>query len=162
MRFPKIMPMPATTSATPRKTAERCNNSQDVDLILVVGAQNSSNSTVGWSSPSCLNRKAKLIDSANDIYPKWLEGGSRIGLTGRSRAPAVLGRQVANASPISVTDHAISTDPEGRAFQPFLRTAIDRAAAAPLTAGPRASRILPCFAGQELSRPHRRYSLVTA
>jgi len=41
-----------------------------------------------------LNRKAKLIDSANDIDPKWLEGVSRIGLTAGASAPEVLVEQV--------------------------------------------------------------------
>jgi 4-hydroxy-3-methylbut-2-enyl diphosphate reductase len=67
---------------------------KDVDLILVVGSQNSSNSNRLVELAQRLDRKAKLIDSANDIDPKWLEGVTRIGLTAGASAPEVLVEQV--------------------------------------------------------------------
>jgi 4-hydroxy-3-methylbut-2-enyl diphosphate reductase len=41
-----------------------------------------------------LNIKAQLIDSAEDIDAKWLEGVNRVGLTAGASAPEVLVEQV--------------------------------------------------------------------
>src|ERR1700730_17097749 len=67
---------------------------QDVDLILVVGSQNSSNSNRLVEVAQRRGVKAELIDSANDIDPSWLEGVTRIGLTAGASAPEVLVEQV--------------------------------------------------------------------
>jgi 4-hydroxy-3-methylbut-2-en-1-yl diphosphate reductase len=65
-----------------------------VDLILVVGSQNSSNSNRLVELAERLNVRARLIDSAADIDPDWLEGVKRIGLTAGASAPEVLVEQV--------------------------------------------------------------------
>ena len=67
---------------------------KDVDLILVVGSQNSSNSNRLVELAQRLNREAQLIDSAADIDPAWLEGVNRVGLTAGASAPEVLVEQV--------------------------------------------------------------------
>ncbi|HTZ46675.1 MAG TPA: 4-hydroxy-3-methylbut-2-enyl diphosphate reductase [Verrucomicrobiae bacterium] len=67
---------------------------KDVDLILVVGSQNSSNSNRLVELAQRLNVKARLIDSAEDIDPMWLDGVRRIGLTAGASAPEVLVEQV--------------------------------------------------------------------
>ena len=67
---------------------------KDVDLILVVGSQNSSNSNRLVELAERLSVHAKLIDSANDIDPQWLDGVRRIGLTAGASAPEVLVEQV--------------------------------------------------------------------
>jgi 4-hydroxy-3-methylbut-2-enyl diphosphate reductase len=67
---------------------------KDVDLILVVGSQNSSNSNRLVELAQRLDRKARLIDSAADINPDWLEGVTRVGLTAGASAPEVLVEQV--------------------------------------------------------------------
>jgi 4-hydroxy-3-methylbut-2-enyl diphosphate reductase len=41
-----------------------------------------------------LNREAQLIDSAEDIDPRWLEGVKSVGLTAGASAPEVLVEQV--------------------------------------------------------------------
>ena len=67
---------------------------QDVDLILVVGSQNSSNSNRLVEVAERRGVKAALIDSALDIDPKWLEGVKSVGLTAGASAPEVLVEQV--------------------------------------------------------------------
>jgi 4-hydroxy-3-methylbut-2-en-1-yl diphosphate reductase len=67
---------------------------KDVDLILVVGSPNSSNSNRLVEVAQRSGVKAKLIDSAEDIDVKWLEGVKRVGLTAGASAPEVLVEQV--------------------------------------------------------------------
>ena len=67
---------------------------QDVDLILVVGSQNSSNSNRLVEVAKRRGVKAELIDSALDIDPAWLEGVKSVGLTAGASAPEVLVEQV--------------------------------------------------------------------
>ena len=66
----------------------------DVDLILVVGSPNSSNSNRLVEVANRSGVKAQLIDSALDINVRWLEGVKRVGLTAGASAPEVLVEQV--------------------------------------------------------------------
>src|ERR1700756_3381219 len=77
-KFPKIVG-PASDDicyATQNRQEAVEQVAKDVDLILVVGSQNSSNSNRLVELAQRLDRKAKLIDSANDIDPEWLPGRS--------------------------------------------------------------------------------------
>jgi 4-hydroxy-3-methylbut-2-en-1-yl diphosphate reductase len=67
---------------------------KDVDLILVVGSPNSSNSNRLVEVAQRSGVQAKLIDSAADIDVRWLEGVARVGLTAGASAPEVLVEQV--------------------------------------------------------------------
>lgn len=67
---------------------------KDVDLILVVGSPNSSNSNRLVEVAQRSGVKAQLIDSAMDIDVQWLEGVKRVGLTAGASAPEVLVEQV--------------------------------------------------------------------
>jgi 4-hydroxy-3-methylbut-2-enyl diphosphate reductase len=67
---------------------------KDVDLILVVGSPNSSNSNRLVEVAERRGVRAKLIDSASDIDMRWLQGVSRVGLTAGASAPEVLVEQV--------------------------------------------------------------------
>ena len=67
---------------------------KDVDLILVVGSPNSSNSNRLVEVAQRSGVRAQLIDSAEDIDVSWLEGVSRVGLTAGASAPEVLVEQV--------------------------------------------------------------------
>jgi 4-hydroxy-3-methylbut-2-enyl diphosphate reductase len=67
---------------------------KDVDLILVVGSPNSSNSNRLVEVAQRSGVRAQLIDSAQDIDVKWLEGVRRVGLTAGASAPEVLVEQV--------------------------------------------------------------------
>ena len=95
-RFPKIIG-PACDDicyATQNRQEAVEQVAQDVDLILVVGSPNSSNSNRLVELARRLERKARLIDSAADIDPAWLEGVTRIGLTAGASAPEILVEQV--------------------------------------------------------------------
>jgi len=67
---------------------------REVELILVVGSPNSSNSNRLVEVAKRSGVAAELIDAAKDIDPKWLEGVSRVGLTAGASAPEVLVEQV--------------------------------------------------------------------
>jgi len=95
-RFPKIIG-PASDDicyATQNRQEAVEQVAKDVDLILVVGSQNSSNSNRLVELAERLSVKAKLIDSAADIDPTWLDDVRRIGLTAGASAPEVLVEQV--------------------------------------------------------------------
>ena len=65
-----------------------------VDLVLVVGSQTSSNSNRLREVAELLGTQAHLIDNAEQIDPKWLEGVERIGITAGASAPEVLVKDV--------------------------------------------------------------------
>lgn len=67
---------------------------RDVDLVLVVGSPNSSNSNRLKEVAERQGTPAHLIDSADDIQSEWLEGKTRIGITAGASAPEVLVRAV--------------------------------------------------------------------
>ena len=67
---------------------------QDVQLILVVGSPNSSNSNRLVEVAERSGVKARLIDDASMIQPEWLEGIASVGLTAGASAPEVLVKQV--------------------------------------------------------------------
>ena len=64
------------------------------DLVLVIGAPNSSNSVRLVEVAERCGTTARLIQRASDIQPEWLEGVGTIGLTAGASAPEVLVREV--------------------------------------------------------------------
>jgi len=64
------------------------------DLILVVGSQNSSNSTRLMEISQKVGVPAYLIDSAAEIKKEWLDDKQCIGLTAGASAPEVLVEEV--------------------------------------------------------------------
>ncbi len=69
---------------------------KDVQLILVVGSPNSSNSNRLVEVAQRCGVTARLIDDASGIQMHWLEGVQSIGLTAGASAPEVLVRQVSD------------------------------------------------------------------
>ncbi len=67
---------------------------EQVDLFLVVGAKNSSNSNRLREVAEKLGTESYLIDTANDIDTQWLKNVNKIGVTAGASAPAVLVKQV--------------------------------------------------------------------
>ena len=62
----------------------------EVDLVLVVGARNSSNSNRLREVASQKGVRAHLVQDERDINPVWLEGVRRVGVTAGASAPEVL------------------------------------------------------------------------
>ena len=63
---------------------------QQCDLVLVVGSVNSSNSNRLRELAEKQGVESHLIDGAEHIDPKWLQGKQRIGVTAGASAPEVL------------------------------------------------------------------------
>ena len=65
-----------------------------VQLVLVIGAPNSSNSLRLVEVAERCGTPARLIQRADEIDPAWLEGVSALGLTAGASAPETLVREV--------------------------------------------------------------------
>jgi len=79
-----------------RQDAVRTISGQ-VDLLLVVGAKNSSNSNRLRELAEKLGTPSYLIDTFADIESQWLENVNKIGVTAGASAPAILIQQVIDA-----------------------------------------------------------------
>jgi len=95
-RFPKIVgpKKDDICYATQNRQDALKRLSDNTDIVLVVGSPNSSNSNRLREIAEKKNIPAYLIDGAEDIDPKWLEGKSRIGLTAGASAPEILVERV--------------------------------------------------------------------
>jgi len=67
------------------------------DLVLVIGAPNSSNSLRLVEVAERCGTDARLIQRGEDIDPAWLEGVGSVGLTAGASAPEALVREVIEA-----------------------------------------------------------------
>jgi 4-hydroxy-3-methylbut-2-enyl diphosphate reductase len=91
-RFPKIISPSSSDicyATQNRQTAVKVLAKQS-DLILVVGAQNSSNSNRLVEVAQSSGISAYLIDNARDIQGAWLDGCSSVGVTAGASTPEVL------------------------------------------------------------------------
>lgn len=76
-----------------RQDAVRAIASQ-VDILLVVGAKNSSNSNRLREVSEKIGTTSYLIDTADNIEISWLKNVNKIGVTAGASAPAILVKQV--------------------------------------------------------------------
>ncbi|MBR7746510.1 4-hydroxy-3-methylbut-2-enyl diphosphate reductase [Undibacterium baiyunense] len=65
-----------------------------VDLVLVVGSKNSSNSNRLREVAEKMGTTAYMVDKAEDINPQWLVDCVRVGVTAGASAPEILVNQV--------------------------------------------------------------------
>jgi 4-hydroxy-3-methylbut-2-enyl diphosphate reductase len=65
-----------------------------VDLVIVVGSPNSSNSNRLREVAQKRGTEARMVDNASEIDPAWLQGKQRIGVTAGASAPEILIKQV--------------------------------------------------------------------
>ena len=97
-RFPKIQG-PAKDDicyATQNRQNAVKELSKEVDLVLVVGAQNSSNSLRLLEVAKSTGVNARRIESAAELKVEWLEGVSDIGITAGASAPEDIVQGIVN------------------------------------------------------------------
>jgi len=95
-RFPNVVG-PASDDicyATQNRQEAVEHLAREVQLILVVGSANSSNSNRLVEVAQRDGVVARLIEDANNVRPEWLEGVTSVGLTAGASAPEVLVEQV--------------------------------------------------------------------
>jgi 4-hydroxy-3-methylbut-2-enyl diphosphate reductase len=98
-RFPSLVVPPSEDicyATQNRQDAVRAI-AQDVELILVVGSQNSSNSRRLVEVAERAGCRAMLLERAEDLEPETLTGVARIGLTAGASAPESLVQHVVRA-----------------------------------------------------------------
>lgn len=66
----------------------------EVDVMLVVGAKNSSNSNRLRELAEKIGPRSYLIDDADSIDAAWLEGANAVGVTAGASAPEILVQEV--------------------------------------------------------------------
>ena len=95
-RFPAIVGPKAEDicyATSNRQTAVKVM-AEDCDLVLVIGAPNSSNSLRLVEVAEREGTRAKLIQRAVEIELRWFEGVKTLGLTAGASAPEILVREV--------------------------------------------------------------------
>jgi 4-hydroxy-3-methylbut-2-enyl diphosphate reductase len=98
-RFPNIVG-PARDDicyATQNRQAAVKTLAGDVDVVLVIGAANSSNANRLREVSEVNGTRAYLINDVRDIRPDWLDGVRRIGITAGASTPEVLVTQAVEA-----------------------------------------------------------------
>ncbi len=120
-RFPNIVAPHADDicyATTNRQTAVKAIASS-VDLMLVIGAPNSSNSLRLVEVAEREGTAAKLIQRADELDFAWLEGIGALGITAGASAPEVLVREVVDriAERYDVVEREVETTRETIAFK---------------------------------------------
>ena len=89
------------------------------DLVLVIGAPNSSNSLRLVEVAQRLGTDARLIQRADEIQPEWLEGVGTLGLTAGASAPETLVREVVDrlSDWRRVEEHPVAAAEENMVFK---------------------------------------------
>ncbi|MGI2000073.1 4-hydroxy-3-methylbut-2-enyl diphosphate reductase [Shewanella frigidimarina] len=86
--------------------------SSEVDLLIVVGSKNSSNSNRLRELAEKTGTQSYLVDTAADVEAVWFDGVKKVAVTAGASAPEVLVQQVVNA--IATLAPSIITEVEGR------------------------------------------------
>lgn len=96
VKFPNIIAPKAEDIcyATSNRQAAVKDIAPEADLVLVIGAPNSSNSLRLVEVAERCGTPSRLIQRASEIEPSWLEGVSTIGISAGASAPELLVREV--------------------------------------------------------------------
>ncbi len=116
-RFPKIVG-PSKDDicyATQNRQAAVKTVASEVDVLLVIGAANSSNANRLVEVSRVMGTPSHLINDKNDIRPEWLEGARRVGITAGASTPEFLVSEVVeevrHARPAEVREvHVVEED----------------------------------------------------
>ena len=68
-----------------------------MDVLLVIGAANSSNANRLVEVSTVMGTPSYLINDKNDIKPEWLDGSRRVGVTAGASTPEFLVTEVVEA-----------------------------------------------------------------
>ena len=95
-RFPKIVGPTKNDIcyATQNRQAAVKTVASEVDVLLVIGAANSSNANRLVEVSTVLGTPSYLINDKNDIRAEWLEGAGRVGVTAGASTPEFLVTEV--------------------------------------------------------------------
>jgi 4-hydroxy-3-methylbut-2-enyl diphosphate reductase len=88
------------------------NVAAEVELFIVVGSKNSSNSNRLRELAQKKGTNSYLVDNADDVDPNWFNGVQRVAVTAGASAPEVLVKQVVDA--IADMAPSVITEVEGR------------------------------------------------
>ena len=116
-RFPKIVG-PSKDDicyATQNRQAAVKTVAGEVDVLLVIGAANSSNANRLVEVSRVMGTPSHLINDKNDIRPEWFEGARRVGITAGASTPEFLVSEVVeevrHARPAEVREvHVVEED----------------------------------------------------
>jgi 4-hydroxy-3-methylbut-2-enyl diphosphate reductase len=86
--------------------------SSEVDLLIVVGSKNSSNSNRLRELAEKTGTQAYLVDTAADVELSWFNGVTKVAVTAGASAPEILVQQVVDA--ITAIAPSVVTEREGR------------------------------------------------
>src|SRR5439155_309564 len=91
-RFPKIVgtSKDGICYATQNRQAAVKTVASEVDVLLVIGAANSSNANRLVEVSRVMGTPSHLINDKNDIRPEWFEGARRVGITAGASTPEFL------------------------------------------------------------------------
>lgn len=87
------------------------NIADDVDLFIVVGSKNSSNSNRLSELSQKRGTQSYLVDNSDDIDPNWFKGVVKVAVTAGASAPELLVQQVVKA--IAKLAPSVVTEVEG-------------------------------------------------
>lgn len=92
---------------------------EECELLLVIGAPNSSNSLRLVEVAERLGTRSRLIQRASEIDPSWLDGVNTLGLTAGASAPEVLVREVVQriGELRTVSEETVTTTEEKMVFK---------------------------------------------
>jgi 4-hydroxy-3-methylbut-2-enyl diphosphate reductase len=93
-RFPNMLTRNDICYATSNRQAAVKAISGDVDLVLVIGAQNSSNCARLREVAEAEGAPAYLINGPDEIQDSWLKGAERVGITSGASTPELLVNRV--------------------------------------------------------------------
>ena len=96
-RFPSLVARNDICYATTNRQAAVKAVAKDVDLVLVIGARNSSNCNRLREVAEAAGRPAYLVNGPEDIDHAWLDGVERVGVTSGASTPESLVTAVVEA-----------------------------------------------------------------
>ncbi|PZC47736.1 MAG: 4-hydroxy-3-methylbut-2-enyl diphosphate reductase [Chloroflexi bacterium] len=110
-RFPALITRNDICYATTNRQDAVKAIAEDVDIILVVGAENSSNSNRLRETAEAAGKQAYLINDPKDIQKDWLTGKKKIGITSGASTPEWLVQAVIDAiKPINIDVNKIAEE----------------------------------------------------